>query len=114
MPGLDRSGPMGSGPMTGGRRGICGRAAGAAEMPVYGGGYGYGPGMGFRRGFGRARGRGAGPAFGGYAYPPVYGSGYPASKTDEIEMLRSDADAMRNSLETIQRRIAELEKGGSE
>ena len=26
MPGLDRSGPMGSGPMTGGRRGLFGNA----------------------------------------------------------------------------------------
>jgi hypothetical protein len=29
-------------------------------------------------------------------------------------MLRADADAMRKSLETIQNRIAELEKGGSD
>lgn len=108
MPGFDRSGPMGAGPMTGGRRGPCGSAA---EIPVYGG---YGRGMGFRRGFGRGRGRGAGPAFGGYSYPPVYGSGYPASRTDEMEMLRADADNLRQSLETIQRRLAELEQDGSE
>ena len=27
MPGFDRSGPMGNGPMTGGARGLCGSAA---------------------------------------------------------------------------------------
>ncbi len=41
-------------------------------------------------------------------------TGYPVSKTDEMEMLRADADAMRQSLESVQHRIAELEKEGSE
>ena len=55
-----------------------------------------------------------GPAHGQVPYQQAYGTGYPASKTDEMEMLRADADAMRQSLESIQRRIAELEKEGSE
>jgi hypothetical protein len=98
---------------------MCGRSAGAGNPPAYGGrgyGYGYGRGMGFGRGFGRGRGRGLGPAAGeyGYGYPPETGYGYPASKTDEIEMLRSNAEAMKNSLEAIQQKIAELEKEGSE
>jgi hypothetical protein len=114
MPGLDRSGPMGVGPMTGGRRGICGRAGAAANLPAYGSGYGYGRGMGFRRGFGRGRGRDFGPAGGGYPYPQAHASRYPASKSDEMEMLRADAEAMRQSLDAIQRRITELEKEGSE
>jgi uncharacterized protein DUF5320 len=114
MPGLDRSGPMGAGSMTGGRRGICGRAGVAVNPPAYGSGYGYGRGMGFRRGFGRGRGYGFGPATGGYPYPQAYGTGYPVSKTDEMEMLRTDAEAMRQSLDAIQRRLADLEKEGSE
>ena len=116
MPGLDRSGPRGAGPMTGGRRGLCGSAGGPADLPVYGGGYGYGygRGMGFRRGFGRGRGRGFGPAYGGFSYPPTYGTVYPVSRTDEVEMLRADAEAMQKSLEAVQRRIAELEKEGSQ
>ena len=114
MPGLDRSGPMGAGPMTGGRRGICGRAGAATYLPAYGSGYGYGRGMGFRHGYGRGRGYGFGPASGRVPYPQTYGTGYPASRTDEMEMLRADAEAMRQSLESIQRRIAELEKEGSE
>ena len=109
MPGFDRSGPMGTGPMTGGGRGWCRRAVGAVHPPVYGSGYGYGRGMGFRRGFGRAYGRSAGPAFGGYAYPPITGMAGPLSTTDELAMLQANADAMRTSLESIQRRIAELE-----
>jgi hypothetical protein len=99
---------MGAGPMTGGGRGLCGRPAGEIT------GYGYGRGMGFRRGGGRGWGRGAGPAFGGYGYPPASRFGDSVSQTDEIEMLRSNADAMQRSLESIQRRIAELEKEGSE
>jgi hypothetical protein len=67
-------------------------------------------------------GRGFGPAFGGYGAPPeaAYGTppepgyGYPASRADEIEMLRSNAEAMKNSLDAIQQKIAELEKEGSE
>ncbi|PID39466.1 MAG: hypothetical protein CR984_06845 [Proteobacteria bacterium] len=106
MPGFDRSGPVGGGPMTGGGRGLCGGSGRAAKQPVYGRGYGYGRGMGFRRGGGRGWGRGAGPAFGGF--------GYPAGKTDEAGMLRANADAMQRSLKSIQRRIAELEKEGSE
>ena len=108
MPGFDRSGPMGTGPMTGGRRGICGNRAGAANMQTFGGGYGSGRGMGFRRGFGRGRGRGFGPGYG----PPAYSAGYPAaaSKAGELEMLRADAETMQKSLEAIQRRIAELDK----
>jgi hypothetical protein len=100
--------------MTGGRRGICGRAGAATNLPAYGSAYGYGRGMEFRRGYGRGRGFGFGPAYGRVSYPQAYGTGYPVSKTDEMEMLRADADAMQKSLESVQRRIAELEKEMSE
>ncbi len=112
MPGLDRNGPMGAGPMTGGRRGICGRAGRPTDVPVYGGGYGRG--MGFRRGFGRGRGRNFGPAEGGYPYPSMVATGYPAGRANEMEMLRADAEAMRQSLDAIHRRLTELEKEGPE
>ncbi len=109
MPGLDRTGPAGAGPMTGGRRGLCARTGTAYVAPAYGT---HGRGLAFRRGFGRGRGRGYGfgPGFGGYPYPPAYGAEFPLSETDEMEMLRADAEAMRKSLEAIQRRITELEK----
>jgi len=53
MPGLDETGPMGNGPMTGGRRGRC---VGVADAPPGSRGMGYGRalcdgrGMGFGRG----------------------------------------------------------------
>lgn len=62
MPGMNRTGPDGLGPMTGRGRGACGTAAGM--------GRGFGGGMGFGRGFGGARGafrgaeRGVGPGRG--------------------------------------------------
>ena len=114
MPGSDRSGPTGAGPMSGRRRGICGRPGGPADVPVYGGGYGYGRGMGVRRGYGRGRGYGYWPAYGAVPYPQAYGNRYPSSRTDEMEMLRADAEAMRKSLDAVQQRIAELEKEASE
>ena len=119
MPGYDRSGPMGAGPMTGGRRGLCGRAGNAYDAPAPAG-YGYGRGMAFRRGFGggfgwgRGHGRGMNSAYGQVPYPPAYGAGYPASKADEMAMLRADAEAMQKSLDAVQRRITELEKEESE
>ena len=87
MPGLDRNGPMGAGPMTGGHRGFYRRARSAADISIAGG---YGRARGMRHGFGRAGGLGVGPAYGGDPYPPAYRS--PRSKADELEMLRADPD----------------------
>ena len=114
MPGYDRSGPIGTGPATGGGRGRCRRPAGIANGPFYGRGYGCGRGMGFRHGGGNGWRRDADLTFSGYGALPACGFGDPASKTDEIEMLQANADAMQRSLEAIQSRIAELEKTGSE
>jgi len=114
MPGFDRTGPMGAGPMTGGARGLCNPATGGAARSLgsVGYGYGYGRGMGFRRGF-RARGgcgpgRGWGRGFGrGYfeypfaAAPPVY----PVDASGEIDMLRAQADSLKASLDAVNRRI---------
>lgn len=115
MPGFDRSGPMGAGPMTGGRRGLCGGNYNRPGTMGYGYGYGggRGMGMGFRRGYGRGRGFGY-PAYGGYPAPPAFGPAYPVSSADEMAMLKAEANAMQASLESIQNRIAELEKDASE
>ena len=116
MPGFDRTGPMGAGPMTGGRRGLCNPAI-AAGARAYTGPYGYGGGLGLRRGFrgGFGRGAGIGRGYGrGYGwYPPVMGPAYP-SVADEMEMLRAEADYLKNSLESINKRIDELEKKPAE
>ena len=109
MPGFDGTGPMGAGPMTGGRRGFC-NAASIGYVPQPASGYGYGRGLGlgrgFRRGFGPGIGLGRGYAWG----TPVYGQTYPISATDEINMLRSQANDMKRALDDINKRIEELEK----
>jgi hypothetical protein len=125
MPGFDRTGPMGAGPMTGGGRGFCNPAY-AGYGPVYDRGYGYGRGYG--RGMGRGRGsrRGFGPGYGmgrGYGrgagrrafyptwespYAPASGP-YPVNPQEEAVMLRDEAEAMKRELEAIQKRLEELE-----
>ena len=119
MPGFDRTGPMGAGPMTGGRRGFCNPAS-AGFGPAYGG-YGYyGRGLGLRRSF--RGGYGAGPGR-GYAqwcrwYPPAAGAFYPpvypSGAADEMDVLKEQAEYMKNSLDAINRRIEALEKQSSE
>lgn len=47
MPGGDRTGPLGQGPLTGRGLGLCGNYSGRAR--------GLGRGQGFQRGFGRGR-----------------------------------------------------------
>ncbi|QTA80045.1 DUF5320 [Desulfonema limicola] len=104
MPGYDQSGPMGSGPMTGGRRGVCfqGKPAPGAGLNM---GFGRGMGCGRRLGNGRgifygSRGMGMGRGF-ARMYAPV--------PENEINLLKAEADAMKNALDLTNRRIAELE-----
>ncbi len=106
MPGFDRSGPTGAGPMTGGGRGRCG---GAYDQAAGGYGAGYGRGMGFRRGNGRGRGFGF-AGRGRYPMAGAYGPGYPAAPADEMTMLKEEARAMQASLEAVQKRISDLEQ----
>jgi len=58
MPGGDRTGPMGQGPMTGWGRGMC--SGGNAKGSGLGAGQGRGRGLGAGQGAGRGRGRGLG------------------------------------------------------
>ena len=65
MPGGDRTGPLGEGPMTGRRAGFCAGFSNPGYMnPLpregFGRGRGRGLGKGWRRGFGRGWGRGFG------------------------------------------------------
>ena len=107
MPGFDRSGPMGAGPMTGGRRGLCNPAT-APGVSAFMGGTGYG--RGFRGGFGRGRGwrRGLGR---GYGWAPAAAG--PVAAIDsaaELAALRDEAHYLKDSLDAINRRIDELEQ----
>ena len=112
MPGFDRTGPMSAGPMTGGRRGFCSPAT-AGAMPPYTGDYAYGRGLGLRRGFRGGNGPGMGRGYGrGYGwYPPVT---HPVGTASEIDMLKAQADYMKNSLDEINKRIRAMEEKPTE
>lgn len=107
MPGFDRSGPMGAGPMTGGRRGFCARTD---RADVAGSFTGYGLGRGYRRGrfWGDGPGRGVGRGFaaqGRTAGAPMSA----ASPPDELEQLTQEAQNLEKNLQMIQERIDELQ-----
>ncbi len=95
MPGLNRRGPEGMGPMTGWGRGLCN----PANRSFFGrcfsalGGRGRGRGIGFGlRGWGRGR------------------SPFSYSGNQEEAALRSEAEMLKNELEAVERRISELNK----
>jgi len=107
MPGGDRTGPMGMGPMTGRAAGYC---AGYAD-PV--------PGRGFGMGWGRswrwpnwyyAAGL---PARARFGYAPAWGYGpYAAPPTQEqlVQSLKTEAEWLKDQLDAVNQHIAELEK----
>ena len=133
MPGGDRTGPLGYGPMTGRGAGYCtGYSMPGYANPIPGRGW-----FGFGRGFGRGRGwfgRGGGhgwrhwycatglpgwasagnswPAYG----PWVYSSPYMSELTpkEEMNMLKDQAEGLQNQLKDIQSRIGTLEKAQPE
>jgi len=112
MPGFDQTGPQGSGPMTGGRRGNCqseptgfinflGRQGGMFRNRNRG--YG-GPGRmrgGFGNGFCRGYRRQGYQSFMPQATP---------SKEDELNFLRNEAQDLKETIKGIESRIQDLEK----
>ncbi len=127
MPGGDRTGPMGMGPMTGRAAGYCA----GSDTPGYASPV---PGRGF--GMGRGRGRGfAGRGFGGggrgfrhwyYAtgvpgwmrfggWPAPYAAPYAAPDAGaEKQWLEAQARSLQGELEEIKKRLQELESGRRE
>jgi hypothetical protein len=107
MPGFDRRGPAGMGPMTGWGRGRCtsyGRRAGRGGLgPSFGWG---GRGRGWRQrrratgppGWGRDR-------FRGFDYEPPY------AREDEMAVLREEAAWLKDELNAIEQRLSEFEPG---
>lgn len=122
MPGGDRTGPMGQGPMTGRALGYCAgydRPGYANSWPRggFGRGFGWGRGMGRGRGWGRGMGFGRGWWHGG-AYPG-YAPGYyreqapvyqPPSREGELKMLQDELKYAEEDMKAMRERIAELEK----
>ena len=104
MPGGNRTGPAGMGPMTGRGAGFCaGYNTPGYTNPVGGRGMGMGRGrgMGLGRGFGWA---GAGNVG---AYPmPV---GQVLTQEQELEGLKSQAESIESSLDQIKARIEALQ-----
>ena len=104
MPGFDKTGPQGAGPMTGGRRGFCNPTA-SDFQPVYGRGFGYGAQRGGRLGSGRgfrgARGRGWQFASGDAGYPPTDA---PLSTSENRNILID----LKQGVDTLNRLLNEL------
>jgi len=95
MPGYDRTGPRGMGPMTGGGRGLCRLGYARRRFPRWGRCF---------FGFGRGMGRG----WGVYEAPEEW---YSAPSTDEERsILKEELSMLENEMEHIRKRIAELEE----
>ncbi|MDY0038702.1 MAG: DUF5320 domain-containing protein [Desulforhabdus sp.] len=125
MPGGDRTGPRGFGPMTGRGMGWCAGAdreyVTAWQGPGRGYGYGYGPGRVNVFGWGRGRGRrhryyatGV-PGWARYGWgdrwagPPPY-AGWAPPVGDELGSLKEYAAELEEQLADIKSRMAELEQ----
>jgi hypothetical protein len=110
MPGLDGRGPLGAGPMSGRGMGNC--VVSNRTGNVYGSpgrGMGRGPGMGRGTGRGRGMGRGFNRGFrqmGVYANP--VGGAYSAQ--EELDMLKNEAELLKQDLSAIESRMSDLEK----
>ncbi len=104
MPGYDRRGPFGEGPMTGGGRGYC-NAATQSYRTFRGYGQGAGTGRGFRSNRGFRAGFGWGIPAGYEAYPE--GSGMPDAGINE---WKATAHSLQESLDAIIKKLSELEK----
>jgi len=120
MPRGDRTGPMGYGPMTGRGMGYCaGYDSPGYTKPGFGyRGFGGGRGRGFAHGFGRGFGRGWGRGW--RHHPPAWGPGWFAwdwepgfqapTQEQELDYLQAEAEALKEQLDAIQARIADLEQ----
>jgi len=108
MPGFDRSGPMGGGPMTGRGLGLCTGTVKPGD-PVYS-----------TRGF-AGRGGGRGNRFRNMYYAtglPYWARGGAVqpttaelSREDELNMMKTHADNLQRELDAAKQRITTLEKG---
>ena len=104
MPGFDRTGPRGMGPLTGGGRGLCGSRGGRM------GGY---HGFGFRGTsppwpyVGRGRGGYARCRYPGFTETVNYPS---VSRDQEIDELQNQAQAMREQLTQVEEKIKQMSK----
>lgn len=118
MPGFDRTGPVGMGPMTGGGRGFCAALRpGMGVQSIRRGFFGRGGGRGRRNWFyatglpGWQRAASGIPAFGQSGAPFGVGSYGPVwTAKEEKEALKDQVEFLKGQLNELQNRIATLEK----
>ncbi len=117
MPGGDRRGPEGFGPMTGRGAGYCSGNTNPGFTTGGRGRYNSAPGRGFRGGgFQRGAGfrRWGGPDYynaPGYGYAPAPQQPAPELRPeDEVRMLKARARFMEQEVQLANERIAELEE----
>lgn len=105
MPGGDRTGPYGAGPMTGRRAGFCaGYDVPGAVNPAFG------RGMGFGRGIGHG-GRGWRNIYYATGLPRWSRPYYPTPTPEqELAYLKEESNLLKNQLDTLNKRIEELSK----
>jgi len=127
MPGGDRTGPRGMGERTGRAAGYCaGFGVPGYANPIPGRGFGMGFGIGggaWRRG-GRGRGwrnmfyatgQPGWMRFGGCAAPYGYPAPYQAPNPEmEKQALKSQAEALQSEMDSIKKRLADIETGTAE
>lgn len=124
MPGGDKTGPMGAGPMTGWGAGFCagyGIPGYRNRIPDRGSWFGVGGGPRFGRGF-RGGGRGWRHVFYATGLPgwarsswpsafaPFYRAGAPYSEPEELADLKEQAANFNEMLDNVNKRIDELQK----
>ena len=114
MPGLDGTGPRGEGPMTGGGFGYC---QGSGPRHYHPHGYWHSHPWGRHR-WPWWRCHGPGRGYGWYEPDPYHGPfhhrRYPATPSDEMEMLKAEADELKSYLDELEKRIEELGKESAE
>jgi hypothetical protein len=106
MPGFDKTGPLGGGPMTGGAGGVCRRSGDSVTGNI--GGFGYGRGRACRRSAGYGFGRGMGRSR--YPLSSETVSEISGPEMGEIKMLRTQIDQLSQTLSTLQQRMSELDQ----
>ena len=121
MPGGNRTGPTGAGPMTGRAAGYCAGnpAPGYASVGFGNRGFGRGRGFGFGRGPGQGMGRGMAwgrntqfqAPYSGYGVAPPYVATNvaPPDPGQTLSALKGEAEYLEKSLNSIKQRISELE-----
>ena len=105
MPGGDRTGPSGQGPLTGRRMGYCvgEDRPGYMYNSGYGYGRGWGRGLGFGRGFRHGYGQGRGIGYGNFYQESI-------PDVSEKTLLENEIKILKEQLSSLENRLTGMEK----